>query len=195
MAKYRVSQKFGDNDSDVRGYEIIAADLSDAQQIVLDREGYKVVLADALIDYSLYYQRNKRYAGIKLGNSNLSFQNYSCFTVCLAFMVKKDPLEVHEILKKAGAYSGANIISEKAAKALGLELLRGSEGEIAGKMTDINYMPKFQTIKEVLLGKSQHFVVRLIDENGKRSIFDPWTGKIQSVNYYPFKSYRLFRAK
>lgn len=172
---------------------IDAADYSDAMEIVLDKEGYKITLEKA-IDYSLYYQRDKRYAGIKLGNSSLSFQTYGCFTVALSFMVKRDPLEVHEILKKAGAYSGANIISDIAAKALGLELLQGDDKYIAGKMNNINYMPKFQTIKEVLLGKGQHFVVRLLDENGSRSIFDPWTGKIQSVNFYPFKSYRLFKA-
>lgn len=187
MAKYQVTK-------DTQKYQVEAADLSDAQQIVLDKEGFHIqLLSDVPVDYSLYYQRSKRYAGIKLGNSNLSFQNNSCFTVCLAFMVGKDPLEVHELLKKAGAYSGALIKSAEAAKALGLELLKGDDKTIPGKMNDINYMPKFQTLKEVLLGKSQHFVVRLIDEKGNRSIFDPWTGKILPINTYVFKSYRLFK--
>lgn len=175
-------------------YKLEVADFVSAMATVLDKEGYRVTVEPSL-DYSLYYQRAKRYAGVKLGNSNLSFQSYGCFTVCLALLVGKDPLEVHEALKKGGAYSGALIISAVAAKVLGLELLKGDDKYLAGKMNDINYMPKFNTIKEVTLGKSQHFVVRLLDEKGGRTIFDPWTGKIQPINFYSFKSYRLFKAK
>jgi len=141
-----------------------------------------------------YWQRHPRYKDMKLGFSNLSFQNYSCFTCCLAYLVDKDPIEVHEILKKAKAYSGALIISDKAAEALGLDLLKGNSW-IPGKMTDINYMPEFTSIKEVILDRYQHFVVRLVDKNGNRSIFDPWTGKELPINEYQFISYRLFKVK
>jgi hypothetical protein len=136
------------------------------------------------VDKSIYWQRNPRYKGIKLGNSTLSFQNYGCFTVCLAYLVKKDPLEVHEKLKKGGAYSGALIISEKAAKVLGLKYF--------GIERNINNMPNWTpSIKEVQLGKSQHFVVRIT--NGKKMIWDPWLGKELPLNYYKFKSYRNFK--
>ena len=188
MSKFKVDH------STKPSFQVDAADYSDAMEIVLDKEGYKITL-EKEIDLSIYYQRAKRYAGIKLGNSALSLQNYGCFTFVLAFITKRDPLEVHELLKKAGAYSGANIISQKAADALGLDLLKGDDKYLPGKMNDINYMPKFTSIKEVLLAKSQHFVVRIVDAEGKRSIFDPWTGKIQAVNFYPFKSYRLFKVK
>lgn len=146
------------------------------------------------IPLEYYFQRNKRYKGLKLGNSNVDFQNNSCFLCSLSFLAKKDPLEVHELLKKSNCFSGAMIKSKETAEVLGLELLKGNSN-IPGKMTDINYMPKFNCIKEVYLGKSQHFVVRLVDENGNRQIFDPWTGKYLPINFYKFKSYRLFENK
>jgi len=192
MSKYKVIHHKENNE--IEEYEIEAADLSDAQQIVLDQENIKISLEQA-IDYSIYYQRGKRYAGIKVGNSNLSFQNYGCFTCALAFIAGLDPLVAMKKMIDGGAYSGALILSQKAADILGLELLNGDDKYIAGKMNDINYMPKFQTIKEVLLGKSQHFVVRLIDKDGKRSIFDSWTGLVLPLNHYSFRSYRLFKLK
>lgn len=191
---YKVTKDEGDGA--LSSWEIEADNIEEAQDIVLKDEGYSIaLLIQPDMDYSLYYQRSERYKGIKLGNSNLSFQNYGCFTCVLSFMARQDPLVVHELLKKGGAYNGANIISEKAAKILNLDLLKGDDPNIPGKMNDINYMPTFQTVKEVSLGKSQHFVVRLIDNAGKRSIFDPWTGNVLGVNHYPFRSYRLFRVK
>jgi len=141
-----------------------------------------------------YWQRHPRYKGMKLGFSNYSFQQNSCFTNCLAYLADKDPKEVHDILKKAGAYNGAMIISDKAAKALGLDLLKGNSW-IPGRTTDINYMPEFTSIKEVILSGFQHFVIRLVDKDGNRSIFDPWTGKELPINHYQFISYRLFKVK
>lgn len=179
----------------LEGFEVKANNIKEARELLLKNLGWEVSYVENEIDYSIYHQRDKRYAGIKLGNSNLSFQNYGCFTFVLAFLVKRDPIEVHELLKKAGAYSGANIISQKAADVLGLELLKGDDKYLPGKMNDINYMPKFTSIKEVWLGKSQHFVVRIVGDNGERSIFDPWEGEFMKINYYPFKSYRLFKLK
>ena len=142
------------------------------------------------IPLEYYWQRHKRYKGLKLGFSNLSFQKYSCFTCCLAFLVKKDPLEVHELLKKEKCYSGGLIISDKAAKVLGLQLLQGNS-YIAGRHTNpmFKFFPQFETIKEVWLGRSQHFVVRL----NNKQIFDTWTGKTLSLNYYKFVSFRYFK--
>lgn len=188
MPKYSVSK----NKKVMYGVE--ADSMLGAMVYVLDRERYEITIVPET-DYSIYYQRSKRYSGVKLGNSNLPFQSYGCFTVCLAFIAGIDPLEAMEKIKNAGGYSGALIKSVEAAKALKLDLLAGDDKFIQGKMNNINYMPQFNTIKEVTLGKSQHFVVRLIDKNGNRSIFDPWTGKIQPINFYPFKSYRLFKAK
>ena len=142
------------------------------------------------MNYTPYSQNDIRWGWKKLGNSNLTIYNYGCFLTCLSMMVGKRPDEVNEILKKAGAFSGANIISAKAAKALGLQYL--------GKETNINNMPDWSpSIKEVdynlkLGGVQQHFVLRL-DENGVKSILDPWGGKKRALNYYKFASYRKFK--
>lgn len=177
-------------------YEVEAINEQEAKlsffDTYFDLEVVEVVEEKKEIPNEYYYQRNKRYKDLKLGFSDLSFQNYGCFTCCLAYLVKKDPIEVHEILKENNCYSGAMIKSKETAEVLGLELLKGNSN-IHGKTTDIKYMPNFNCIKEVKLGKSQHFVVRLVDESGKRQIFDPWTGEFLSINYYPFVSYRLFK--
>lgn len=143
-----------------------------------------------------YWQRHPRYKGLKLGPSNLSFQNYACLTCSLAYVTQEDPLVVHDKLKAGGGYlSDGRIISEKAAEILNLEY--------KGKTKDVNYMPDWTpTIKEVKLGSSQHFVVRLIDKYNPVAsktygtlIFDPWVGKYLGINYYNFISYRLFKQK
>ncbi len=105
-------------------------------------------------------------------------------------LVDKEPPEVNEILKKAGAFDKDLIISDKAAKALGLEY--------TGKEYDINKEPDwFPNIKEVDMspspGKQQHFVVRIKED--KKYIIDPWTGKKEAIGFYPFCSYRRFRVK
>lgn len=184
------------NSENAKTFEVEAKSPEEASYNALKLMGYTIEekKEGRKTPLEYYWQRHPRYKGMKLGFSNLSFQNYSCFTCCLAYLVDKDPLKVHKILKKEKAYSGALIISDKAAKALGLDLLKGNSG-IPGKMTDINYMPKFTSIKEVILDRYQHFVVRLVDKDGNRSIFDPWTGKKLPVNHYQFISYRLFKVK
>ena len=133
---------------------------------------------------NMYWQRNPRYKGLKLGDSNTSMQQYGCFLMSLSYVSGKDPLEVNELLRKNGGYNGDMIVSPKAFELLGLKYI--------GKFTDINYMPKQElSIKEVWLGRSKHFVVR-INKNGKRTIFDPWQGKIMPINEYKFVSYRVF---
>ena len=176
-------------------WEIEADNLSQAEKKVLEDEGYKIYLNTEL-ESTVYYQRDSRYKNVKIGKSNLSFQNYGCFICSLAYMVKRDPLVVmKELVEKGGVNNEGLVVSAKAAEILGLDLLKGDDKYIAGKMNDINYMPKFECIKEVYLGKSQHFVVRLIDNNGKRLIFDPWEGKYLPINHYTFRSYRLFKTK
>jgi hypothetical protein len=104
-------------------------------------------------------------------------------------MVNKTPDVVNDILKKAGAFNGDLIISEKATVALGLKYY--------GKDININNVPDWSpSIKEVDMspsaGKQQHFVLRII-ENGKSFIIDPWTGRKEKIDFYPFVSYRKFK--
>jgi hypothetical protein len=115
-------------------------------------------------------------------------------------MKGEDPKEINELLaKKGGLTRSGLVVSQKAADILGFKLLKGDDKYIPGKMNNINYMPDWSpTIKEVKLGKSQHFVVRLIDKNSGVNkygtyIFDPWEGKELPINYYNFVSYRLFK--
>jgi hypothetical protein len=134
----------------------------------------------------MYWQRSPRYKGVKIGNSQTSFQNYGCFICSLSYVVEQDPLEVMKKLVAGGGLVG-DMINTKAYDILGLEYKR--------KETDINKAPIHSpTIKEVQLGKSQHFVVRLI-RDGKKLIFDPWENKELPIDYYPFKSYRIFTVK
>ena len=129
-----------------------------------------------------YYQRSNRYKGKKLGKSNTSMQTYGCVLMSFSYIFGKDPLEVNQLFIDKGVYSGDLINFQKA-----VEVLGGRDYE---KSTNINRMPTQKlTIKEVKLGKGQHFVVRIIND-GKRTIFDPWTNKILNINYYPFVSYR-----
>lgn len=150
------------------------------------------------VAYTPYSQKDSRWKNIKLGFGNYTIGSDGCFLTCLSMMVNKTPDVVNEILKKAGAFSGSMMISNKAAKALGLQLLQGNSN-LPGKMTDINYMPDWSpTIKEVDYNSKtavndQHFVLRII-ENGTRYIIDPLDAKKKHINYYPkFISYRLFK--
>jgi len=146
---------------------------------------------------TVYSQTDSRWKNIKLGFGNYTIGSDGCFLTCLSMMVGKTPDMVNEILKEAKAFSGSLIISDKAAKALGLELLKGNSN-IPGKMTNINYMPEWSpSIKEVDYNSKterteQHFVLRVI-EDGVRYIIDPLEGKKREINYYKFKSYRLFK--
>jgi hypothetical protein len=139
-------------------------------------------------EYSVFSQRDPRWKNIKLGFGSTTIGSHGCFLTCLSMIVGKRPDEVNEILKKAGAYSRDLMISYKAAEALGLEY--------NGKETNISKMPQYSpSIKEVTMGKSsQHFVLRIIDKE-KKAIIDPWTGRREYINFYPFRSYRLFKKK
>lgn len=133
---------------------------------------------------NMYHQRNARYKGMKLGKSNTSMQQYGCALMCFSYVTDKDPLDVNQLFIEKGVYSVDMIDFAKACEVLGLKNYEKSK--------DINRMPtQEEVIKEVKLGKGQHFVVR-INKDGKRTIFDTWTGANQSINYYPFVSYRIF---
>jgi hypothetical protein len=139
------------------------------------------------VDEGMYWQQSSRYNGIMIGNSSTPINSDGCALMCLSKAFKKDPLEVNQLFIDKGVYYNEDlIVFEKAIAALG--------GSNYSKDTDINNMPsKSPTIKEVLFGGYQHFVVRYVGEDEERYIFDPWTGNYETINYYPtFKSYRVF---
>jgi len=151
----------------------------------LKKYGQVNELEDPEIDEGLYYQRSVRYKGKKIGKTNTSMQDFGCVIMCFAYIMRKDPLYINELFLKKGVYfNGDLVVFSKACEVLGLKDYE--------KNRDINRMPtQEETIKEVYLGKSPHFVVRF-SKDGKRWIFDPWLGKTERINYYTFKSYRIF---
>ena len=137
--------------------------------------------------YTPYSQTDIRWRFKFLGNSWSTIGSYGCYITALGNMIGRRPDEVNEILKKAGAFNKDLVIADKAAKALNLDYL--------GKETNIDKPPSWSpSIKEVKMGKYQHFVLRVV-ENGVKSIIDSWDGKRKRIDYYPFSSYRLFRKK
>jgi lysozyme len=137
------------------------------------------------IMYTPYSQRDIRWRFKFLGNSWSTIGGYGCYLTSLSMMVGKRPDEVNEILKKAGAFDRDFIKQEEAANALGLDFL--------GREYNIDKPPNWSpSIKEVKFGKSQHFVLRLV-ENGVKKILDPWDANKKRIDFYPFVSYRKFR--
>ena len=137
-----------------------------------------------------YSQRDPRWANKTLGFGPSKIGGYGCFLTCLSMMVGKTPDKVNNMLKAGGGFYKDLIISDKAAKILGLKYF--------GKEFDIDKEPGwYPSIKEVDMsprtGKQQHFVVRIKTLLGRKRIIDPWTGDEQRIDYYPFASYRLFK--
>ncbi|MBD3299729.1 MAG: hypothetical protein GF347_00040 [Candidatus Moranbacteria bacterium] len=146
-----------------------------------------LVLEDNKKEYSIFWQRDPRWKNLRLGFGRTTIGTHGCFITSLGMMVHKRPDEVNEILKNNGGFYKDLVKSPQAAKALGLDY--------NGRDYDINHMPTYSpSIKEVWMGRSQHFVLRII-ENGKRYIIDPWTGRKEYINKYPFRSYRLFKQR
>lgn len=146
--------------------------------------------ADEKPNIKIENQLDKKWAKWYLGKVKTSgFNNFGCFLFCWTYMysVKMgkqiSPSEVDKIFIDNGVYSGDMIISEKAAKVLGLKYY--------GKEFNIDKPPAWSpSIKEVDFsikgGKQQHFVIRINDETG-RCILDPYEGVKRKINYYEQK--------
>ena len=115
------------------------------------------------------------------------FKDFACFLFCLTYLYslkqgrQVSPGEVDKLFVDNGVYDGDMIISEKAAKVLGLQYF--------GVETNINKPPKwYPSIKRVDYsarpGKQYHFVVRTVDASGKRYILDPIQGVARDINHY-----------
>lgn len=166
-------------------YQIEAENSNKMRKAVFERENISYQKVEPVLDDSIYHQLSARYKGMKLGNSNTSMQIYGCALMCFSYVKRMDPLEVNKLFIEKGVYVNGDLINfAKACEVLGLKNYRRDD--------NINNMPsQEETIKQVYLGRSYHFVVRF-NKDGKRSIFDPWTGDEQVINYYKFKSYRVF---
>jgi len=131
----------------------------------------------------MYNQRDKKWANVKIGQSNSSIGNYGCLLCCLSEFYGEDPIITNKKLTSAGAYNVDIVRHDVASKALGLEYAGFG-----------NEFPGYETIAEVDFsvkeGKQQHFVI----DNGK-TILDPWTGEERPRNTYKILSYRLYQRK
>jgi len=135
-------------------------------------------------------QRDPRWANLTLGFGPTKIGSHGCKLCCFSMMVNIPPNILNDHFKKNGVFVNDLISDEKASKSLNLKFIK--------RETDINKMPKADCIKEVRLGKSQHFVFRVYDKTDSFSnsygayIIDPWEGKRLKANHYPFVSYRIF---
>jgi len=135
-------------------------------------------------------QDQAKYEKMFLGKSKSSFRLYGCKLFSLTTLYNYyhnksvDVTTVNDMLYQGGAYfgkSGDMLDDVTAANILGLNFL--------GREYDIEKDPEWSpTIKEVdfspTAGKQQHFVVRIIKEDGTLAILDPWGGVQRKVNYY-----------
>lgn len=166
-------------------YELEANNKDEVRKSICEKENITIEKAhEESYDQSIYHQLNPRYKGWTLGKSKTSMQLYGCALMCWSYVARKDPKEVDKLFIEKGVYNVDMIDFKKASEVLGFKDYE--------KSTDINRMPsQEETIKEVALGRGQHFVVR-INKDSKRTIFDPWQNAILPINYYPFVSYRIF---
>lgn len=144
---------------------------------------------DEKLPYTIYSQNDPEWKNVKLGNSNLTIGNYGCYITSLGMLSNTRPDIVNDLLKKEGLFKGA--LLNKDTKSLN-KIAETLELKFDGINTDGYFKPDFDTIKEVRMRNSQHFVLRVYND-GKPFIIDSWDGKQKDNLTYPFASYRLFK--
>jgi hypothetical protein len=152
------------------------------------------VAGPADVGYTLYSQRDLRWAWKKIGKSGKRFHDFGCLITCLAMLVGRRPDDLNEELIAAHVFSeGANLDSRKAAQTLGLVY--------SGKVEDVDRIPAiFPTIREVDYTRDggdfvRHFVLQVRGEDGRFYLIDPYGGVKRPLGYYRFISYRLFSRR
>jgi hypothetical protein len=135
----------------------------------------------------MFKQGDQKWANLKINGTSSTMKNYGCFITCLAELAGITPPEALKTLEKGKAFSGDLIISDKAAKALNLELdpIRRSADFKPNHtcIVEVDYKPETSA-------KDQHFCVYFPDG----TIGDPIDGKVKK-NPYRIISFRLFKAK
>jgi hypothetical protein len=126
----------------------------------------------------IYSQLNKKWSDEYIGKSKSTIKNFGCLLVCLSMLREKNPSKTNKKLTEGGGYFNDLIISEKASKILKLKYYGKSYKK-----------PSYKTIMEVVMKSGQqHFVLFCGDY-----IIDPLGGIKRPVNFYKFKSFRLFK--
>lgn len=117
-----------------------------------------------------------------MGHTNTTIGKSGCFITALGMLAGITPPEVNTQITQKGGYSGASIVSDQAAKTLGLEF----NGKTTAPQNTVciaetnHYAPSYP----------QHFFVWLGDGN----IIDSLNGQ-KKKNPYHIVSYRLFKPK
>lgn len=125
------------------------------------------------MEIKILCQRDKKWAGQKLGSCNTTIGAEGCALTCVAMLAGITP----DVLNKKPIYSNGCLMNwAKASQLLGLPY----------KPTR-NVVVKYPVVAEVRLGKNgiQHFIV--VDELGNQ--YDPWDGSV-SKGKYKIVSYR-----
>lgn len=133
----------------------------------------------------MYSQKDIRWGKLKINKTNTTLQDMGCFITALSYLAGVTPDVGLKKLEEGKAFNKDLIISDKAAKALGLQYL--------GKFPP-NYSHSFTTIAEVDFNPAtqateQHFVI--IKPGGE--ILDPWTGG-EPAKKYKIISIRAFKG-
>jgi len=135
-----------------------------------------------------YSQADKKWAHLKLGDTDLDMKTYGCFVTSLAIIDERPPDEALNILNRNRCFnSDGFLLSDCAAKTLGLSY----KGKVK-KRPLADGLPCVIETSFYAPAYPQHFCV-LLDEH---RIVDPLDGKEQ-FNKYKDKiiSYRLFKKK
>jgi len=129
-------------------------------------------------------QKDGRWKDLKIGNTDLTMENYGCLITSLAILDGRTPKEILEILNRSSAFNDKGMLySDIASKALGFSY-KGKHKE----------SPKYECVAETnhwaYLRIPQHFFVW----NPDGTIVDPLDGQMKTNNY-EVVSYRLFKKK
>lgn len=148
---------------------------------------------------SVLSQRDPRWAGKKLGFSDLTIGSYGCTLTSLTMLLNRlfgynlTPDVVNDKLKLAKAFSGALIWWARVPLAYPqLKWIRRDYNYSNILVAWYIYVLRLPVLVEVngaSIGPNRHWVLYI----GNRQCVDPWTGKVVSTSTYPAIGDALFQ--
>jgi hypothetical protein len=140
----------------------------------LDRYGH-------LANMTRLGQRDTRWGGLYLGNSNTYIRDYGCTVTCLAMILGTTPDVVNQRLRDFSGFSGNLVIWEKIERAFpGIKVKR-----VWGYNNDEVKANVGHVLVEVpaypIGGSGRHWVVYL----GNQRLNDPWTALERPTSDFP----------
>lgn len=129
----------------------------------------------------IFSQKNKAWADMTIGKTNLAMKKYGCLICCLAMITDIPPDKLLAILNKNKCFNdNGKLIWDITGKVLGYTY-RGESSmpSVLPTTAQTNYYAKN--------GYPQHFFVWTGSDS---LIADPLDGKLK-VNYYPVVNYRI----